>query len=64
MALKGQKKTDYMRCYMRKRRLLDPPVRPTPERIIGFSTPGPKRLDKDGKYSDLDADGQQVPDYW
>ena len=28
MALKGQAKTNYQRNYMRKRRLLDPSVRP------------------------------------
>lgn len=57
--LKGQAKKDYQCNYMRKRRLLDPSVRPNVQ---------PKRCDcffcrNDRDMPELDADGQPIPEF-
>ncbi len=57
--LKGQAKTDYQRNYMRKRRLLDPSVRPIVEPRPGDIE---IRSDKGIQYwqVELDADGNPI----
>lgn len=60
--LKGQKKTDYQREYMRKRRLLDPSVRPSVQ-----PKPLGRQLLEDAiaihGQPELDADGNIIPEY-
>lgn len=57
MPLKGDKKKDYQRDYMRKRRLLDPqPVRPQLERIKSDAVA--REIDK----KIIGADGNIIPE--
>ena len=55
--LKGQAKKDYQRNYMRKRRMLDPSVRPKVQ---------PSHYDSNNTHAqapEIDADGNPVPEY-
>lgn len=65
--LKGQKKTDYQRNYMRKRRLLDPAVRPKTfnagETISFKGIPFYKVPEGKTITVDVDADGNPIPDF-
>ena len=66
MALKGKKKTDYMREYMRKRRLLDPSVRPMLDPVIYVDSQEEvdRLLQAFSQPPSIDADGNPIYDAW